>query len=76
MSKWNMYENGFDPYDTLLEAVERIQRLEQAHNNLANAYQKSERELNTALRSLNSLQKSHMAALKTIDILTGHIENK
>lgn len=71
-----MYENGFDPYDTLLEAVERIQRLEQAHNNLANAYQKSERELNTALRSLNSLQKSHMAALKTIDILTGHIENK
>jgi geranylgeranyl pyrophosphate synthase len=76
MSKWDMYEHGFDPYDTLLEAVERIQRLEHAHNNLAKAFEKSERELNTALKSLNSLQRSHMAALKTIDILSSHVVNK
>lgn len=64
---------GFDPYDTLIEAMERIQRLESAHNKLATAYNKSEQELNTALKSLNHLQKSHMQAIKTIDILASHI---
>ena len=65
--------DGFDPYDTLIEAVERIQRLEFAHNQLATAYNKSEQELNTALKSLNHLQKSHMQAIKTIDLLAGRI---
>lgn len=68
-----MYNNDFDPYDTLLEAMERIQRLEQAHNKLAHAFDKSERELNTALKALNHLQRSHMAAVKTIDILSTKI---
>lgn len=65
---------GFDPYDTLIEAMERIQRLEQAHNNLATAYNKSEMELNTALKSLHHLQKSHMQAIKTMDILASYIK--
>jgi hypothetical protein len=65
--------DGFDPYDTLIEAMERIQRLEFAHNQLATAYNKSEQELNTALKSLNHLQKSHMQAIKTIDLLAGRI---
>lgn len=76
MSKWQMYENGWDPYDLLIEAVERIQALEKAHNNLADAFQKSERELNIALKSLNHLQKSHLSAIKTIDILASHVRDK
>lgn len=50
----------FDPYNALIELNERLLRLEKAHNHLAHAYEKSERELNMALDALQSLQISHL----------------
>lgn len=64
---------GFDPYDTLMEAMERIQRLEVAHNKLATAYNKSEQELNTALKSLNRLQQNQLMTMRSVDLLAGHL---
>lgn len=58
-----MNMNNFDPYDLLMECLERIDRLEKTHNNLANAYNKSEQELNIALHSLRHLQQTHMMTL-------------
>ena len=55
-----MFNNNFDPYDMLITLNERLNQLEQAHNNLGRAFQKTERELNTALKSLNHLQRSHL----------------
>lgn len=52
-----MMPNDFDPYDALIELNERMNRLEQAHNNLARAHQQSERDLNTTLKSLKNLQQ-------------------
>jgi len=52
--------NNFDPYDLLIETAERLSRLEQAHNKLAHAYQKSEQDLTTTIQSLHSLQKHYL----------------
>lgn len=50
----------FDPFEVLMEITERLNRLENAHNNLAHAYERSEQELNQALDALQHLQKSHL----------------
>jgi uncharacterized 2Fe-2S/4Fe-4S cluster protein (DUF4445 family) len=50
----------FDPYDVLMQTMERLARLEHAHNILVNAFKQSEQDLNSALRSLQALQKQHM----------------
>jgi len=60
---WTMMNRDFDPYDILMEVMERLNRLEHAHNKLANAFQKTERELNIALQSIKHLQQSHMVIL-------------
>lgn len=56
----------FDPYEVLLDLIERVNRVEQAHNNLAHAYERSERELNQALHLLQQLQKRHLALSATV----------
>jgi hypothetical protein len=60
MSKNPMMDSGFDPYNALVELNERLLRLEQAHNMLANDYMKSQRDLDITMNSLNSLQKGHL----------------
>ena len=47
----------FDPYDLLINLAARLQELEQKHNSLAAAYEKSENELTVALHSIKNLQK-------------------
>jgi GTP cyclohydrolase II len=46
-----------------MEVMERMNRMEQAHNNLAKAFEKTERELNIALQSVRHLQQTHMLTL-------------
>jgi hypothetical protein len=46
-----------------MEVMERMSHLEQAHNKLATAFQKTERELNIALHSIRHLQQTHMITL-------------
>lgn len=55
-----MMNNNFDPYDLLMETADRLSRLEQAHNKLAHAYQKTDQELTVALHSLKNLQQHHL----------------
>lgn len=67
-----MLNNDWDPYDALIDLNERLLRLETAHNNLAHAYEQSERELGLALDSILSLQKSHLALS---GFISEHIKN-
>ena len=59
-----MMNNDFNPYDTLIECVERIARLEKVHNNLAIAFEKSEQELTQALKSIRHLQHVYLRELE------------
>lgn len=52
--------HNFDPYDALIEMNARITALETAHNRLADAYVKSQKDLSVTMDSLVSLQKSHL----------------
>lgn len=61
MGKNRMFEGDWDPYDILMELSEKQRILEQAHNNLAREYVKTQKDLDIALQSLNSLQKGHLA---------------
>lgn len=47
----------FDPYDMLISLAARLQEVEQKHNSLAAAYEKTENELTIALHSIKNLQK-------------------
>lgn len=49
--------HDFDPYDMLLQITERINLIERQHNKLAKAYQLSQRDLDTALKSIQHLQQ-------------------
>jgi Ca2+-binding EF-hand superfamily protein len=64
----NLFDQQFDPYDALVELNERINRMEIAHNNLAKAFQRTEQELNTALNSLQQLQKGHLKLSELVSI--------
>lgn len=59
--KHNM--SDFDPYDVLIQAMERLEQLERQHNKLAHAFQKTEREFNLALQSLKHLQQTQLHVL-------------
>lgn len=50
----------FDPFEALMDLNERMNRLEHAHNNLACAYERTEKELDQTMEALLSLQKSHL----------------
>jgi hypothetical protein len=56
-----MFHHNFDPYDTLVSLNDRLNRLERAHNKLADAYTVSQRDLSITMDSLISLQKSHLS---------------
>ncbi len=66
MSKRNPFGQNFNPYDALVELNDRLSRLEQVHNQLADDYMKTQRELDIALECLNSLQKGHLALSQTV----------
>jgi len=63
-----MMDNGFDPYDLLINLSERLNRLEHAHNKMAHAFQRTERDLNIALQSLRHLQQKHLELLQSKSI--------
>lgn len=54
-----MMNNNFDPYDVLMELGVRLERLEKAHNKMAQAFHQSEQELTETLKILRSLQVNH-----------------
>lgn len=64
-----MFNGDFDPYDLLMQLLERMQRLENVHNNLAIAYEQSQHDLSQALHIIQSLQRRHMAVLQRLDAL-------
>lgn len=66
-----MFDNNFDPYDLLMQIIERQQRLEQAHNKLAQSYEYTQRDLSTALHTIQDLQRRHITALRRLDALEG-----
>lgn len=68
-------DNDFDPYDALISMNERLNVLEKAHNNMAHAFQSSERELTVALHSLRSLQQRYLLLLKRVEEQDGRINN-
>lgn len=59
-----MMNNDFDPYDTLIQCLERISRLEHAHNKLAIAYDQSQHDLTQALKSIRHLQQVYLRELE------------
>lgn len=61
MGKNKMFEGDWNPYDVLIELSEKQRILEQAHNNLAHEFVKTQKDLDIALHSLQSLQKGHLA---------------
>lgn len=61
----------FDPYDFLMQITERQQRMENAHNRLAQAFEENHIALQHTRNTLNNLQRRHMEALARIDALEG-----
>jgi peptidoglycan hydrolase CwlO-like protein len=51
---------GMDPYDLLISMQDRMQVLENAHNSLANAYQKINNDVSVLLASVQTLQRGHL----------------
>lgn len=59
MPKIKMF-GDVDPYDMLIILQDRLNQLEQAHNGLANAYNKQHKDLQLALESLHTLQVAYL----------------
>ena len=64
-----MMDNNFDPYEMLINLQERLNRLENAHNKLAYAFQRTEADLNVTLNSLRNLQQAHLGQGRLINEL-------
>jgi hypothetical protein len=60
--------NGFDPYDALISLDKRLKEMEQKHNAMANDYMLTQRDLDIALVSLNSLQKAHLTLSELVSL--------
>lgn len=58
MSKREMF-GDFDPYDMLIVLQDRLNVMENAHNNLANAYRQQHADLQVALESIKTLQLAY-----------------
>jgi predicted nuclease with TOPRIM domain len=54
-----VFNNDFDPYDALMNVSDRLSMLQEAHNRMAHAYEKSQHELVLAKSNIRNLQKSH-----------------
>jgi len=59
MSKKDMF-GDFDPYEMLIVLQDRLNVMEQAHNNLANAYRKQHDDLQLSLEAIQTLQKAYL----------------
>lgn len=64
-----MMQNNFDPYDILIQVSDRLARLEQAHNKMADAFHKTEVDLQVTLHSLRNLQQRHLQLTQKINEL-------
>lgn len=62
--------HDFDPYSFIMQLEKRITRLEHAHNNLSEAFMKTDNELSQALSMLQSLQKHHLTLRHEFDRIT------
>lgn len=71
-----MMDNNFDPYEMLINLQERLHRLEQAHNQMAHAYRKTEVDLSVTLHSLRSLQQSFLTQSQIVQELINHSTEK
>lgn len=63
-----MFDKRFDPYDLLIQLNERLMHLERQHNAMARDYQQTQRELNVALDSLQTLQRGHLALSELVGL--------
>ena len=73
MSKNNLYDNSYDPYDLLMQLDTRLRQVEIKHNMLARDYDKTQAEFNQLLESHQQLQNAVLAMSKIIG--TGLITN-
>lgn len=64
----------FDPYDALIQLDLRLTQLEIAHNRMADAFHKSEQELNIALHSVQNLQVLNARLQNRIKTLEASLE--
>ena len=60
MSKHSDMFGDFDPYDKLIMMENRIAALENAHNSLAQVYQKINNDVSVLLVSVQTLQRGHL----------------
>lgn len=59
MGKREMF-GDFDPYDMLIVFQDRLNTMEQAHNNLVGAYNKQQQDLSLALDAIQTLQRAYL----------------
>ncbi len=55
-----MYRTDFDPYDALIEMNQRLARVEQAHNTMADDFVACQRQIRLLEETVINLQKSHL----------------
>jgi len=60
MSKRDMY-GDFDPYEMMMNMHQTLISLQQAHNGLANAYEKTQHDYRDFLVRYKALEESHLA---------------
>lgn len=65
-----MMPNNWDPFDLLVELKLRLDRLEQAHNKMAEAYYKTDQNLEQALEALQQLQLYVLRLQNRIKVLS------
>jgi isoprenylcysteine carboxyl methyltransferase (ICMT) family protein YpbQ len=56
-----MFDPDFNPYDLLVTLTQRITELEQAHNNLAHAYNQTAKDYGILKAKFKNLEQSHLA---------------
>ena len=69
MSKKDMF-GDFDPYDMLIVLQDRINVIENAHNNLAMAYNQQRKDMDLVLESIQTLQRAHLNLSQQVSSLT------
>ena len=69
MSKREMF-GDFDPYDMLIVLQDRLNVMEQAHNNLANAYRQQHADLQLSLEAIQTLQRAHLNLSQQVNSLS------
>ena len=60
----------FDPYDMLIVLQDRLNVMEQAHNNLANAYRQQHADLQLSLEAIQTLQKAYLNLSQQVNSLS------